>query len=315
MSMHPAPVARVALVLAFIGAPMSIEAQQPATLRLTIEAARPTLTLGEPLYLTARLLNEGKGAARVIALLKPTDGLLVVSMSGPQQERLGFVPLSVSDTDDGPVELAPGRQFAATFPAFFGAKGWTMRTPGAYTLKARFTVHDGSGRPREIESAPIVVRVGDGPTALARTLLNDTPPGIQAGKFLLWNGGDHLTEGAALLSRLQAQAPGAPINDHVHLALGRSLTRPFKNYAKGVVRPPDFQRAVAELEQARDLVLPAYLTVQKYISLAAGYQALGRSADAARAAGTARTLIGERAELSELLDPLNRAAPPQPRAP
>lgn len=306
MSMHPAAVARLALVLAFVAAPMSVEAQQSSTLRLTIEASRPTLALGEPLYLTARLVNEGKTVARVVPLLKPTDGLLVVSMSGPQKERLGFVPLSATDSDEGPAELAPGRQLATTFALFFGATGWTMRTQGIYTLRARFTVHDGTGRPRDIESEPITVRVGDGPAALTRTLLNDTPASIQAGKFLLWHGGDHLTAGAALLTSLQSQAPGAAITDHVHFALGRSLSRPFKNYAKNIVRPPDYQRAIAELEQARDSVLPTYLTVQKYIALAISYQAMGRPADAAKAAGIARTLIGERVELMELAEQLNR---------
>lgn len=314
VSLLRAPCARLAFFFAFTVAPMTTEAQQPSPLRLTIEAARPAVTLGEPVYVTARLLNQGTAAARVVPLLKPNDGLLVVSISGPQNERLGFVPLSATDTDDGPADLAAGAQLAATFPVFFGASGWTMRTPGTYTLRARFTVHDGSGRPREIQSEAITVRVGDGSPVLARTLLSNTAASIQAGKFLVWNGGDHLAEGQTLLAGLPAQAAGAPVIDHYRLALGRSLARPFKDYAKGAVRAPDHQRAVAELEQARDSVLPTYLTVQKYISLAASYQALGRAADATRTATTARTLIGERAELVELREQLNRASPPPPRA-
>lgn len=314
MSFHRAPCARLGLILAFTAAPMTVEAQQPSPLRLTIEAARPAVALGEPVYLTARLVNQGTAAARLVPLLRPNEGLLVVSISGPQNERLGFVPLSVTDSDEGPADLAPGAQLASTFGVFFGASGWTMRTPGTYTLRARFTVHDGSGRPREIQSEAITVQVGDGSAVLARTLLSNAPASIQAGKFLLWNGGDHLAEGAALLAGLPAQAAGATVIDHYRVALGRSLARPFKDYSRGTVRAPDHQRAVVELEQARDSVLPTYLTVLKYISLAGSYQASGRAADATRAAATARALIGERPELIELREQLNRASPPPPRA-
>jgi hypothetical protein len=312
MAFSSAKVGR-ALGALVVALPVTCVAQQTPTVRLLLETERPAVALGEPVYVTARLRNAGPAAIRVIPLLKPSDGLLAVSISGPAGERLGFVPLSIRDTDVGPSDLAAGAEVSTSFPVFFGASGWTMRTPGAYTLRARFTVHDGTGRPREITSDPLSVRVSDQPGGISATLLSGNSASQQAGKFLLWSGGDQLAEGQRLLTSVANQFANTPIADHVHFASGRSLARPFKDYAKGAVRPADDARAVAELEQARDATLPSYLRVQKYLTLAGSYQTLGRTADAARAAATARALIAERPELAEFRPQLDRLGSTQQR--
>jgi len=87
---------------------------------------------------------------------------------------------------------------------------------------------------------------------------------------------------------------------------GRAFARPFKDYTKGAVRPANCDRAIEDLLQARDDVLPAYLRVQKYLALAKCYRTLGRAAESARAAATARSLIAERPELAEFREQLDR---------
>ena len=201
-----------------------VNAQAPAV-RLFLESERPSFTLGEPVYLIARLRNESGTSARLIPLLNPSDGLLVVTLTGPRGERLGFVPLSVRDNDTGPIDLAPGAQIAASFPVFFGAQGWTLRTPGTYIAKARFTIHDGSGRPRVIGSDSVAIRVGDQPAAAAAMLMNEGEASRQAGKFLLWFGGDHLAQGTGLLAALADRFGTAPVVDHIRLAFGRPLRK------------------------------------------------------------------------------------------
>lgn len=305
-------VARMAVAcLLSLAVPFDMTAQQAPGLRLVIETERPSVALGEPVYLTARVRNEGSAAARLIPLLQPSDGLLVISMSGPRGERLGFVPLGVRDSETPPSDLAPGAQVATSFPVFFGASGWTMRTPGTYTLRARFTVHDGQGAPRELRSDSLTIRVGDQPAELATALLTTSAASEQAGKFLTWSGGDHLGAGQELLASLVTRFPGAALIDHYRLALGRSLGRPFKDYTRSAVRPADPARSVAALEQVRDSVVPAVLRIQKYLGLATGYRALGRSPDATRALTAARALAGERAELAEFREAIDRAGRPQ----
>lgn len=306
MSTIRAPFALLLSAFVTIAAPpATVDAQAPS-LRLFLESERPSFTLGEPVYLIARLRNETTKPARLIPLLNPRDGLLVVTLTGPRGERLGFVPLTVGDNDLAPTELAAGAQIAASFPVFFGAEWWTLKTPGIYIARARFTVHDGSGRPSVVFSDSLAIRVGDQPAEAARVLMAGNEASRQAGKFLLWSGGDHLAAGQALLATLPRQLGTAPVVDHYRLALGRSLARPFKDYTKGAVRPANYERAIVELLQVRDDVLPAYLKVQKYLALATSYRALGRAAEFTRAATTARTLIAGRPELAEFQEQLDR---------
>ncbi len=295
--------------------PMTTIAQQPPGLRLLLETERPSLALGEPAYLIVRVRNEGAQPVSFIQLLRPEEGLLVVSMSGPRAERLGFVPLSAQDSEDGPTALAAGAEVARAFPVFFGAAGWSMRTQGTYTLRARFTLHDGSGQRRQLVSDSLQIRVGDGPASVVQLVQGTGNASTQAGKFLLWHGGDHLLEGERLLASVADSNATVPLADHVRLARGRSLGRPFKDYTRNAIRPADFQRSVAELERVRDDVLPTFLRAQKYIGLANGYRALARAPDALRAATTARTLMASRSELAPLREQVDRlpAAPPTNR--
>jgi hypothetical protein len=295
--------------LTAIAASAILDAQQPA-LRLILENERASFELGEPVYLTARLRNDGAAAVRVLGLLDPSDGLLVVSITAPRAGGAGFVPLSVRDTDAMPTSIAPGGQVAKTFQVFFGGAGWVFRTPGTYTVTAKFTIHDGSGQPREIQSNSLSIRIGEQPAEIAGVLLSNTPASREAGQFMVWSEGDHLTEGQALLATLPARFSASAVVDYYRLALGRSLARPFRDFRQGTVRPASYDRAVAELERVRDGVLPSYLRVQKQLVLANAYRSLGRQADATRAIAAARGLIAERPELAELQEQLARMATP-----
>lgn len=295
--------------LIIIAATVIIDAQQ-TPVRIVVESERASYTLGEPVYLTARLRNEGTAPIRVLGLLNPSDGLLVITITGPRAERAGFVPLSVRDTDAQPTTIPPGGQSAKSFPVFFGGSGWVFRSPGTYSAKATFTINDGSGRPREIQSDSLSIRVGDQPAEIAGVLMSNTAASRQAGQFMVWSGGDHLAEGQALLATLPNRFTTSPVVDHVRLALGRSLMRPFRDYTRGTVRPAAYDRAVVELEQVRDDVLPSYLRVQKQLALANAYRNLGREADATRTMGAARALIAERPELAEFQEQLARLATP-----
>ena len=115
-----------------------VNAQAPAV-RLFLESERPSFTLGEPVYLIARLRNESGTSARLIPLLNPSDGLLVVTLTGPRGERLGFVPLSVRDNDVGPVDLAPRSADCGVVSGFLWRAG--VDAKNAWHLHRQSTVH------------------------------------------------------------------------------------------------------------------------------------------------------------------------------
>lgn len=286
---------------------MRAVAQEPASgLSLKIETERSSYEMAEPVYLIVRVVNQGKTEVSVMPLLSPKDGLLAISIRDPAGAGVGFQPLASRDRDAAPVSIPPGGQLATTFPIFFGATGWVFRTPGRYTVRAEFDVQTGAGKPRVIRSAPMVVTIEDSRSENARTLMDGTPGSLEAGKFLVWGSGDHLVRGIERLNRFAAGTKTSRLVDHYRVALGRNWSRPFKNYKLGAVRPAEYSRAVTELAQARDEVLPGVVRLEKYLAQANSLLGSARQTEALDALRRARALFNERAELAEFKEQVER---------
>ena len=95
----------------------------------------------------------------------------------------------------------------------------------------------------------------------AGQLLMAGAEGAQAGKFLTWLGGDHLLQGTSRLQEIVVRHPDSVLADYAKLALGRSLSREFTNFAIDRVRPPEYGRALAYLADVRADRLPPYLRI------------------------------------------------------
>lgn len=304
----------IALLTASLAAAAAASAQEATPgLSLRIETERPGYSLGEPIYLTVRLTNTGASAERFLQMLNPVDGLLGVSVRDPKGEGVGYMPLSARDRDTPPETLEPaqkyqvpvgGGQIATTFPIFFGADGWVFQTPGRYAVMATFHVQ-GGGASRVIKSNALEITVREEDAGAGRFLM-EGPAGLEAGRFLVWRGGDQLERGLARLRQLAERHPASPTVDHYRVALGRSLARPFKNYIKGAVRPADYARALEELRRARDESLPARVRVEKFLAQATSFLGMQRPAEAAEALRQARALIAERTELADFREQLER---------
>jgi hypothetical protein len=281
-------------------------AQEPIqNLRLQISTERPSFSLGEPVYLTVRLVNEGPNEIRLLALLNPKDDLLGISIRDPAGQGVGFVPLSALDRDASLTMLAPKMEIGAVVPVFFGATGWVFQVPGQFVAVARFDVHTGPGEPRLIQSPPLSITIRDEFADGARFLM-DGEEGLEAGRFLVWRSGDQLEQGLERLRQYAERYPTSPVVDHYHFALGRSWARPFKDYRKGAVRPANYERALMELDLVRDDVLPASLRVEKYLAQATSFLSTDRGREAAQSLHQAKSLIEERVELAQFREQLTR---------
>jgi hypothetical protein len=293
------------LVAASMLAALRVSAQEPSRgLKLQIDTERPSYSLGEPVYLAARLVNQGPDELRFMTLLNPKDGYLTISIRDPAGRGVGFVPLSSRDRDTPPATLAPKAEIGATFPVSFGASGWVFQIAGRFVAQARFEVRTGPGEPLVIRSNPLEIAIRDEPGGARFPM--EGPEGLEAGRFLTWRGGDQLERGLARLSQFAERYPTSPVVDHYRVALGRSFSRPFKNYQKGAVRPADYARALEELGRARDEVLPTSVRVEKYLAQATCFLGTDRRAEAAELLRQARTLIGERVELADFREQLER---------
>jgi hypothetical protein len=248
--------------LAVLGVPGLSDAQNgQATpqLVLLLELGKSTLRVGEPVYATVRLINNGSTPFKVHRNIALHGGAVELEIAPDGGTPTFFQPLSETFTLAPPLELAPRMETSATSPIFYGAKGWTLtKYPGTYILRARYSP---PGRKPGVmilsDPMTVVVMPGDG----AGEYLMDGPAATEAGKFLLWLGGDHLKAGIGRLYGLLERYPASPLADYVNLALGRSANREFNDYSRKAIRPPDYRKALEHFGKIRRENLPPYLQI------------------------------------------------------
>jgi hypothetical protein len=134
-------------------------------------------------------------------------------------------------------------------------------------------------------------------------------------KFLLWQRGDHLEAGQALLTDLLKTYPDSPVADYAMLALGRNLSRGFRNYAIGRVRPPDCEAALTYFHRVRTDRLPVLLRVQQYLDEARCLTRVSKPDQAGEALRQAKQAGGDRPEFRLLFQEAVRLEPALMQAP
>lgn len=299
----------ISLLLSLLLADDGLGQARPASssLDLTIEIDKANLVLGEPVYMIARLTNVGSAPVDVAKVLDPQTGDVQVEVAGSERPTFRFLPLFYADTLHTRAPLAPGEKIAAAFPIFYGALGWTFDRPGTYRVTATYRQIGGTqGEPVRSNSVTVMIVDESGPGA---SLLERTSPSEEAGKFLLWQRGDHLQQGQSLLNRLQQQYPDSPVVDYAWLAFGRNLSRAFRNYETGRIRPIDCGAALPYLQRVRSERIPAYLQIQKHLDEARCLAALSQPALASVEMRHAEALAGDRPEFRLLFQQATHLEP------
>ena len=278
-----------------------------ASLELTLEIGKADLVFGEPVYAIVLLTNSGSAPVDTAKVLDPQTGDVQIDVTSSTKPTFRFLPLFYSDALHARAPLRPGEKIAAAFPIFYGALGWTFDRAGTYRIAATYR-HIGGTQGKPVRSNSVDVTVADegGPGA---SLLEHTSASEEAGKFLLWQRGDHLRQGHLLLTRLQQQYPDSPVIDYVWLAFGRNLSRGFRNYITGHVRPMDCEAALPYLRLVRPERIPAYLQVQKHLDEARCLAALAQPSQAGIELQRAEALAGDRPEFRLLLQQATRLEP------
>lgn len=228
-----------------------------AGLKLTTSLTKESVVIGEPVYMTATLTNTTPNPALIFPSLHLEDGALRI-MIRKGDIRHPFVPYSLDLTDLKLTELAEGDSISAAFPVFYGGRGWTFPSEGTYQIEGVFT--DPSNGEAIAKSAPVELSVSkdDGSGEL---LVDGSKGSSEAGKFLLWQSGDHLRAGIAHLQELIDQYPNSVVSDHARLAFASSLSRPFRDYGTGKLRKPDPEGALNYLKMIDPNRLSSYSEV------------------------------------------------------
>ncbi len=269
------------------------QAASNTSLSFTATADKAQYILGEPIHLTVRLTNTGTEPVNVPKYLDPKEGTIVVKVTTPQGSTFAYVPLSLLCSDSPPVALKPGEVAGGVFPIFYGARGWTFPDPGTYKIAVICEV-EAKQRVRYMAEPLTLVVSTDKAGAL---IVNEGLASSQAAKFLLWQSGDHLLEGIALLERMKEKYPDSVLSDYASFALGKSLSRHFKDYSAKKVRLPDYKRSLEHLKKVKADKLPRYLRVQHNLVQAKCYIELNQPQRAKELVAKTRKLIADQPEL------------------
>ena len=282
-------------------------------LELRLEIGKTTLVLGEPVYVTVQLINVGTTPIEVSKLLVPQLGDVQIEIASPSRPRFVYLPLFYSDAVQTRTSLAPGDEIAAAFPIFYGALGWTFHRPETYGVIVGYRYSSGAHHVL-VQSNPVSVTVVDegGPGSL---LMSGTPASEEAGKFLLWQRGDHLVAGQALLTDLLKTFPDSSVSDYALLAFGRNVSRSFRNYAVGRIRLADCESAMKYLHHVRTDRLPALLQVQQHLDEARCLARLSKPAQAGESLKQAKQAGGDRPEFRLLFQQAVKLEPALMQAP
>ena len=215
---------------------------QPA---LVLSLEKDSFLPGEPFVIHLTVTNTSDTPVMIPAALDARYGMVEYWIQRPDenQERR-FRPWFLFE-DPRRRMLLPGSHLSEPSRIFFGADGWTFPTPGVY--RVRLTL---AGR----SSEAIEVRVDVPSEGTLRNQSDSLVASSEAGLFLLVDGGDHLTEGVALLRDIAAT--DTILAGYASYAFGVSRSVPFSNLRTGAVREADGPEARRLIDRARQLMPP-----------------------------------------------------------
>jgi len=282
-----------------------------ADLELSIRTEKESYFVGEPIYLVVRLRNTGRETKRVMGLLHPDDGAISVYIAAADGVPRRYASLAIADNDSTAYQqLASGETIGDIFAVFFDASGWVFREPGTYQLDAKYRTVDRPNVVSEVASNSITITIEETPDGSGKGLVaSGDPASFEAGKFLLWQSGDHLVQGQARLAEIVEQYPESVLSSYARFALGKNLSQPFTDYGRGVTRPADCRGSSEYLGAVKTAQISENTQIQRLVAQYRCNVRLGDEDSAESAVGEVRDLMQNRPEYKALgarLDQMER---------
>jgi hypothetical protein len=248
-----------------------LTAAAPAqNLRLSLEVDRAEFALGEPVVVYAALRNEGGAPVQASPHLEPDYGYVTYFVAAEGGAEAAFTPWALKEPAVELETLAPGAEVKRAAKIFFGGSGWTFRQPGRFNVKA---VYEGG-----ITSNTLALTVTAPADRAGREAADLLLGSDEAGKFLLFEGGDHLREGRRRVEHVAEKLSASPHAAYAAAALAESLLRDFADFTRGELRKADPQRARELAELARGRRPAFYYLARGYLALAEAYRKTGEPA-------------------------------------
>ena len=92
--------------------------------------------------------------------------------------------------------------------------------------------------------------------------------GKEQGKFLLFESGDHLSNGISSLQKLVNKFPQSQPANYASFALGKNFAIDFKDFQKGRIRKAEIEKSISYLNKTKDKEIGSYFKKETFFTLA-----------------------------------------------
>ena len=245
---------------------------------------KPKYLLGEPVIAYTEIHNSGTEALSVIDQLDPKFEIVKFYIKNEKSQESNFRPVVVADSIEHRILLEPGKSVKPhASKIFYGRNGWTFGAAGRYELRASYKgIADNPQNEPEIFDSNIVVIDIASPRSHDEEEQVNLMMGREQGLFLLFESGDHLSDGITALSDIVKKFPQSDLAGYANVALGKSYSRDFKDLKKGTVRKADLGKTISHLENAKDKDVGSYFRGEAYLTLLDAYDRSGNPVAAKR---------------------------------
>ena len=230
---------------------------------LIIGSERKKFQLGEPVILNCEIKNVSNKTINVIDKFEAEYDIIQYHTS-ISNKNTRFVPYIIIDFIPDFKSLDPQDSVYGMSKIFYGSKHWTFDKPGKYKIWA--TYNDMINDPNlTIKSNVLEIEVKK-PESTAEKEQSKLIMGDEQGKFLLFDGGDHLEKGLESLNNLKDKFPNSILSSYVHFSLGMSFAQEFKNFIQDKVRPAKPGEAKEYLSKVT-LKTPKEIRYKAYVTM------------------------------------------------
>jgi hypothetical protein len=222
--------------------------------------------LGEPVIAYVQIVNSGSEPLSIIDQIDPKYEYLNFYTKRENEEEVLFVPYTIADSIIHTSILESGKSITEAVKIFYGGNGWTFESAGKYQIRSSLRGNI-ENQAEKIDSNIIEIDVlppKDGQEEEQVSLIM----GKEQGKFLLFESGDHLTEGISSLQKLVNKFPQSQLADYANFALGKNFAIDFKDFQKGRIRKADVEKSVGYLNKTKDKDIGSYFKKETFFTLA-----------------------------------------------
>jgi hypothetical protein len=226
--------------------------------------------LGEPVVAYIQIVNSGSGPVSIVDQLHPKNDYINFYVKKENNDEILFVPFVIADSSLHTLILEPGKSITENIKIFYGGNGWTFASPAKYQIRS---VYKGiiENLSEKIDSNVIEINVLPPKNEQEKEQVN-LIMGKEQGKFLLFESGDHLTNGISSLQKLVDKYPQSRFSDYANFALGRNLAIDFKDFQKGRIRKAEIDKSMAHLSKSNYKELGSYFKKETSFTLADLYK-------------------------------------------